>query len=57
MIEVGEKLDAVVLRFIEQGLSAEETAMRMDIPIDFILSCLDYMEGKKNEPDNRTNKA
>ncbi len=29
MIEVGEKIEAVVLRFIEQGLSAEETANRM----------------------------
>lgn len=40
MIEVGEKLDAVVLRFMKQGLSAEETAARMDIPLDFVLSCL-----------------
>ena len=40
IIEVGEKLDAVVLRFIEQGLSAEETAVRMDIPLDFVQSCL-----------------
>ena len=40
IIEVGEKLDAVVLRFIEQGLSAEETAVRMDIPIDFVTACL-----------------
>jgi len=40
IIEVGEKLDTVVLRFIEQGLSAEETAARMDIPLDFVLSCL-----------------
>lgn len=40
IIEVGEKLDAVVLRFIEQGLSPEQTAVRMDIPLDFVLSCL-----------------
>lgn len=40
VIEVGEKLDAVVLRFIEQGLSPEQTAVRMDIPLDFVLSCL-----------------
>ena len=32
IIEVGEKLDTVILRFMEQGLSAEETAIRMDIP-------------------------
>ena len=41
IVEVGEKLDAVVLRFVEQGLSAEETATRMYIPIDFVVSCLD----------------
>ena len=41
IIEVGEKLDAVVLRFMEQGLSAEETAVKMDIPLDFVRSCLD----------------
>lgn len=40
IIEVGEKLDAVVLLFIEQGLSPEQTAVRMDIPLDFVLSCL-----------------
>ena len=40
IIEVGEKLDTGVLRFIEQGLSPEQTAVRMDIPLDFVLSCL-----------------
>jgi catechol 2,3-dioxygenase-like lactoylglutathione lyase family enzyme len=40
IIEVGEKLDAVILRFMEQGLSAEETAARMDIPVDFVNACL-----------------
>ena len=41
IIEVGEKLDTVILRFMEQGLSAEETAIRMDIPLDFVTACLD----------------
>ena len=40
IIEVGEKLDAVILRFMEQGLSAEETAVRMDIPVNFVTACL-----------------
>ena len=40
IIEVGEKLNAVILRFMEQGLSAEETAARMDIPLDFVTACL-----------------
>ena len=39
----GGKFDAVVLRFIEQGLSAEETAVRMDMPIDFVMSCLNKL--------------
>ena len=41
IIEVGEKLDAVILRFMKQGLSAEETAARMDIPLDFVTACLE----------------
>ena len=40
IIEVGEKLEAVILRFMEQGLSAAETAVRMDIPVDFVKACL-----------------
>ena len=40
IIEVGEKLDAVILRFMEHGLSAKETAARMDIPFDFVRACL-----------------
>ncbi len=44
IIEIGGgKFDAVVLRFIEQGLSAEETAVRMDMPIDFVMSCLNKL--------------
>jgi len=41
VIEVGERLDAVILRFMEQGLSPEETAVRMDIPLAFVRSCLE----------------
>ena len=40
IIEVGEKLETVILRFMEQGLSAEETAARMDISVDFVTACL-----------------
>ena len=40
IIEVGEKIDAVILRFVEQGLSPEETAVRMDIPVDYVIACL-----------------
>ena len=40
IIEAAEKLDAVIARFAAQGLSPEETADRMDIPLDFVVSSL-----------------
>ena len=40
IIEVGENLVAVVTRFMKSGLSIEETALRMDVPISFVQSCL-----------------
>ena len=40
IIEVAEKLETVIFRFMNQGLSAEETAARMNIPVDFVKSCL-----------------
>ena len=43
IIEVGENLDAIILRFMKQGLSAEETAIRMDIPVDIVTACLEKM--------------
>ena len=40
IIEVGEKPEAVILRFMEQGLSVEETAIRMDVPVEFVKASL-----------------
>jgi len=40
MIEVGENMMMVVKRFIDTGLSLEETAARMDVPGDYVKSCL-----------------
>ena len=37
---LAEKLETVILRFMEQGLSAEETAARMDIPVEFVKASL-----------------
>ena len=36
IIEVGEDMDMVIRRFIGSGLSVEETAARMDVPVDYI---------------------
>jgi catechol 2,3-dioxygenase-like lactoylglutathione lyase family enzyme len=40
MIEVGENMLMVVQRFLDTGLSIEETAVRMDVPVDYVKSCL-----------------
>lgn len=41
IIEVGENMIMVVTRFLNSGLSIEETAIRMDIPVDYVKSCLE----------------
>jgi len=40
IIEVGENMSEVVKRFITGGMSMEQTAIRMDVPLSFIKSCL-----------------
>lgn len=40
IIEVGENMIMVVRRFLNSGLSIEETAIRMDVPVDYVKSCL-----------------
>lgn len=40
IIEVGENIEMVVKRFLDSGLSIEETAARMDLPVDYVKSCL-----------------
>ena len=41
VIEVGENIKMVVKRFIQSGLSIEETAVRMDVSVEIINSCLE----------------
>lgn len=40
IVEVGEKMSQVVLRFLQSGLSSEETARRMDVPLSYVESCI-----------------
>lgn len=40
IIEVGENMTTVVRRFLSSGLSIEETAIRMDVSVDYVESCL-----------------
>ncbi len=44
IIEVGENLVMVIKRFMDGGLSVEETAKRMDVSVEYVIGCL---EGKK----------
>lgn len=39
IIEVGENLKAVCRRFLSSGMTEEETARRMDVPIRFVNAC------------------
>ncbi len=40
IVEVGESMEMVVKRFINQGMSAPEVAERTQHPLDFVLGCL-----------------
>lgn len=40
IIEVGENIVIVIKRFFNNGLSVEETASRMDVPIEYIIETL-----------------
>lgn len=40
VIEVGESMEIVIKRFLQQGLSVEETAKRTMHPIEFVRRCL-----------------
>lgn len=40
IIEVGENMAAVCRRFRDSGLTPEQTAERMDVPVDYVRECL-----------------
>ena len=40
IIEVAENLTKVVQKFLNEGMSAETVAMRMDVTVDYVKSCL-----------------
>jgi catechol 2,3-dioxygenase-like lactoylglutathione lyase family enzyme len=39
IIEVGENMVLVVKRFLDAGLSVEETAVRMNVPVEYVRNC------------------
>lgn len=40
IIEVGENMKSVCRRFLNSGMTLEETAQRMDVPIKFVRNCM-----------------
>ena len=36
IIEVGENMTAVCRRFLDSGMTPEEAAARMDVPVDYV---------------------
>lgn len=40
IIEVGENIKAVCRRFLDEGMSPEAVANRMDVPIKFVNACM-----------------
>ena len=46
IIEVGEAMPAVTQRFLDQGLTMEETARRMDMPLEAIKEMAQVKKGE-----------
>lgn len=40
IIEIGENLKTVCRRFLDSGMTPEETAKRMDVPLKFVNACI-----------------
>lgn len=40
IIEVGENIKTVCKRFLDSGMTVEQVAQRMDVPIKFVNSCM-----------------
>lgn len=41
VIEVGENMKAVCRRFLKGGMTPEQAAQRMDVPIEYIRACME----------------
>ncbi|MGN0444758.1 MAG: VOC family protein [Acutalibacteraceae bacterium] len=40
IIEIGENIKTVCKRFIESGMTEQEVAVRMDVPVKFVKACM-----------------
>lgn len=42
IIEVAEDISMVVKRFFDKGITVEQVAERMDVPVDYVKECLQH---------------
>lgn len=49
IIEVGENLTVVTRRFLDSGMTIEETAKCMDVPAEFVRSCVKNKQESSNK--------
>ncbi|MDO5564875.1 MAG: glyoxalase [Eubacteriales bacterium] len=42
IIEVAEDISMVVKRFFHNGMTVEQVATRMDVPVDYVKECLEH---------------
>lgn len=40
IVEIGENIKTVCKRFIESGMTEQEVAVRMDVPVKFVKACM-----------------
>ena len=40
IIEVGENMVVVCMRFLDSGMTPEQVAERMDVPLDYVMDCI-----------------
>ncbi len=40
IIEIGENMKAVCKRFLDDGMTPEQAAKRMDVPMEFVEACM-----------------
>lgn len=45
IIEVGENMKVVCQRFLDSGMTAEQAAARMDVPVEFVKGCAKGKQG------------
>lgn len=45
IIEVGENMKAVCRRFLDSGMTVEQAAARMDVPVEFVKGCMKRNQG------------